>query len=473
MAVGDEAGGVRLLESAHGGKDSFESPYLAFQPHSNAILDLAFSSDDLLLATASGDQTVHIIDMLTQRTICALAGHVSSVKQVRFQPGGGSNSVVATSSRDGSIQIWDLRCKGIEAPDRQPVVHLESGAGEDGQITPQKINWARPVGIIPDAHADRGPTGAGQGSGSSKPLTMSNPASKGDSPLRRGDVSVTSLAFLPPGREHLLLSASEANASIKLWDLRRPHKYRRNRATPLSVAQQPDHHERYRAVGVNSLAISGDGARLYSLCRDNTIYAYSTNHLILGHAPELSRTTSTATHIRRSNYATKEGLGPLYGFRHQDLHSSSFYVKMSLRRATGDRAELLAVGSGDSCAVLFPTDERFLSSPTSEVLSSTTPTSRSNITANNDAIPIYGSHGTPLIRGHSREVTSVSWTSEGELVTVGDDYTARCWRQGSEARELRRGGEGEGRRWRCGWADGVVDDDDDDDDDDEGEEDDE
>jgi len=37
---------------------------------------------------------------------------------------------------------------------------------------------------------------------------------------------------------------------------------------------------------------------------------------------------------------------------------------------------------------------------------------------------------------------------------VGDDYAARVWREDeSKARELRSGGEGEGRRWGCGWAD--------------------
>ena len=71
----------------------------------------------------------------------------------------------------------------------------------------------------------------------------------------------------------------------------------------------------------------------------------------------------------------------------------------------------------------------------------------------NDTIPIY-QHGTALIRGHEREATGLTWTSGGDLVTVGDDLTARCWREGQngEARSLRVGGEGEGKRWGYGWA---------------------
>lgn len=70
----------------------------------------------------------------------------------------------------------------------------------------------------------------------------------------------------------------------------------------------------------------------------------------------------------------------------------------------------------------------------------------------NDTIPIY-EWGTALIRGHNREVTDMTWTPNGDLVTVGDDLTVRCWREdGVDARNLRQGGEAGGRRWKCGWA---------------------
>jgi len=67
------------------------------------------------------------------------------------------------------------------------------------------------------------------------------------------------------------------------------------------------------------------------------------------------------------------------------------------------------------------------------------------------SIPI-STNGTALLRGHDREVGSVAWNSDGELVTVGDDFLVRVWREGDDARDLRTGGEAEGRRWGCGWA---------------------
>ncbi|KAI9785382.1 MAG: hypothetical protein M1839_000401 [Geoglossum umbratile] len=470
VAVGDEEGGIRLLDTAKSDKQGFKTAHLGFRPHTNAILDLAFSPTDSFLATASGDQTARIIDMPTQRTSAVLAGHVSSVKQVRFQPGSGSSSVVATSSRDGTVQIWDLRCKGLEGPVRELHVNLE------GEGTPEtrgaKINWARAVNSICDAHANSR-FGVHQAPSGKSTASIEASSAKGESPGRRGDVSITALAFLPEGREHLLLTASEANACIKLWDLRTTHTHRRGRAVPLSTTRQPESHDGYRQFGLNSLTISRDGARIYSLCRDNTLYAYSTSHLILGVAPELS---SPASRPRRSGAGTgKEGLGPIYGFRHPKLHATSFYVKSAFRPGGGDNSEMLAVASSDGCAIVFPTDEHYMRKPHCPPEPPEAPrTPRPSLTRSssglstlparlNDTIPIH-QHGAALIRGHQAEVTGLSWTHDGELVTVGDDFVARCWREGREARAVRRGGETGGRRWAWGWAELDRDDESDEDD---------
>ncbi len=460
IAIGDEDGGVRLLESAKDEKPEFSTAYLAFRLHSNAILDLAFSHDDLLLATASGDQTSQVIDMPTQRATYTLAGHVSSVKQVCFQPG--SSSVLASSSRDGSVQIWDLRCKGFDAPVRDIKVSLEPSSSDTTRNSaPDKVTWARSVNTIFEAHAGRQPASINAAASSRLAPSFDAP-SKTESPGRRGDVSITALSFLHPGREHLLLTASEANASVKLWDLRTTHNHRRSRATPLSSTRQPDSHNKHRHFGLTSLSLSGDGGRLYALCRDNTVYAYSTSHLILGHAPELSNSSSKP---RRSGGPEKEGLGPIYGFRHPKFHATTFYVKSALRPAKDDKSEMLAVGSSDGCAVIFPTDERYMQRSNHERMpssDSTFPRSRPPLTRTDsgtglstrleDTIPIY-QHGSALIRGHDRELTGLTWTSNGELVTIGDDFAVRCWREdGADARDLRMGGEKEGRRWGCGWA---------------------
>ncbi|CAO2655407.1 Nn.00g104710.m01.CDS01 [Neocucurbitaria sp. VM-36] len=441
VAVGDEDGHIHLLDS----EGDFSRAHVSWKAHSNAIMDMQFSSDDMYLAAGSGDQTAQIVDVRTQQTLAVLAKHKSSVKQVRFQPG--DDKIVATSSRDGAVQIWDLRCKGGH-------MSVHSAWGSDAP-------YASVIRTLASAHAN---TTLVANSGSATSLTRTSSNTKSESINRRNDISVTALSFLPEGRQHLLLTASDASTCVKLWDIRGRYSLR-GPAIPISTTSHPESHNRHRHFAINSLTLNGDSSRLYALSKDNTVYAYSTSHLILGVAPELS--TASSSSKQKYCQVGQEGLGPIYGFRHQNFHAGSFYVKASLRKVSQDQPELLAVGSTDGCPVLFPTDERFLrrgsrhqDDDADELPSMSITTRRSSrlsssrSSTNNrfpDTIPIY-EHGTPLIRGHDAEVTSVSWARNGSLISVSDDFRVRQWKEGTMARELRIGGESEGKRWQCGWA---------------------
>ncbi|KAI1485547.1 WD40-repeat-containing domain protein [Biscogniauxia mediterranea] len=480
-AVGDEEGRVRLLDSAGNSSDPFSKPHLVFQAHTNAIIDLDFSNDDYLLATASGDQMGRVIDMMTQATIAFLPQHTASLKQIRFQPGQANSSVLATSSRDGSVQIWDLRCS-------RPAQEFAPPENREANLVFRRPELRRGCAVNSLYHAHARTLRQSRQASS---LGPGDTPSRSELPSRANDVSVTAIQFLPAGQEHLLLTACEADASIKLWDIRCIHSSRNKVPTPLSSTAPPESHTHWRPFGISSLALGTDASRLYALCKDNTVYAYSTAHLILGHAPELS--TRNGEPPRRRHIAnSQQSLGPLYGFRHPSFHATSFYVKCAVRPARDGRSELLAVGSSDNCAVLFPTQERYFRDDLSGIMGSmslenstiatstqrpasssfvSTPAANTRASAGtrrplfrtgsstnlsmrpNDNIPIVRT-GTALVRGHDREVGSVSWTNEGKLITVGDDYLIRCWSEGREdAADLRTGGETGGRRWGCGWAD--------------------
>lgn len=434
VAVGDEEGGIRLIDSAP--DSDFKTIHVNFRVHNNALMDLAFSPDDYLLATASGDQTTRLVDMHTQRTVCVLSGHKSSVKQVRFNPR--EENIITTSSRDGTVQVWDLRCGG-----RSSIQSLrntfQTQIDGDGHVEPETRYSTSRLDV---AFGHRS-------------ITRPNIEEM------RNDLSITAFQHMPNGREHLIITASEINASIKLWDIR--NAGRRN-PVPLASTPIPESHRRTRNFGINSMVISGDGARLYAVCRDATVYTYSTNQLALGHVPEMLAMPSR----RRMLKEPKGGLAPLYGFRHPSLRVGSFYVKASLRRAKDDRGEMLAVGSTDECAVLFPTDERHFprkavvdiggdeedlpSIPTVALYQSPSIGGAGASAAAAGSLPIH-ELGTALVRGHTKEVTSVVWSTDGDLISVSDDFTARCWRNDSNrARELRTCGEGEGARWGSGWA---------------------
>lgn len=382
-------------------------------------MDLEFSRDDSRLASACGDRSGRVLDIPTQTVAVELGnGHWDSLRQISFQPGSGNGHVLATSDRAGRLQIWDLRCSSLPA-------QCFSGVGEaTSQLRDEQLDVtpARTVNTIDGAH---------------ERTVQGNTTS----------ASVTAIQWMPAGREHLILSASEANASIRLWDTRYIRPRRQNVDTPLSSTPEPVTHA-WRSHGITSLALATDASRLYALCRDSTLYAYSTSHLILGQAPELVDGAS------RRRPTGSRGLGPLYGLRHDLFRAHSFYVKCAIRPRRGSKPELLAVGSSDSCAVLFPTDERYMRAAWArrEHQLADGPAS-----ASSDRLPIYHG-GTPLIRGHSREVTTLSWSHTGRLVTASDDYIVRHWQQDdARARHLRQVGEFGGERHMAGWAD-VTDD---------------
>ncbi|KAI6782386.1 WD40 repeat [Emericellopsis cladophorae] len=434
-AIGDEQGYVRLLRtdgwcSSAGKVESF------FKAQDNAIIDMDISADDMRLVTACGDWSGRVFDMTTQSAAVNLKGHASGMRQALFQPGRSNGDVLATAAKDGCINIWDLRCSSL------PVNTFSTMAGDDSQ-------QARRRNLNLDI-LDAKPT---------NPMTLAHVrvANGGQNPA-----SITALQWFPSGREHLLVSGSESSAAIKLWDMRCIKPRNREQAAPLAITAEPRHHT-FRSYGLTSLALNGDATRLYSVCKDNTIYAYSTAHLILGHAPELVDSS-----IKRKPRGV-QGIGPLYGWKNERLSGITFWVKSALRRANGSQAEILAVGGNDKAPVLFPTDEGFMKSALAQQnhimetcsaasmapllsASRSTPSSLTPSTAN---IPIFKC-GTALVNGHEKEVSTVSWTHDGKLVSLSDDSSVRHWQGddgGDRARYLRGVGDFGGERWNCGWAD--------------------
>jgi len=392
-------------------------PILKISPHQNAIMDLQFSEDDMTLATCGGDQTARLTDMRTQQVTAVFQLHTSSLKQVRFQPG--DNNVIAGCSRDGMVTLWDIRCSGSDQPASTLVVNTSDGSEQTKSHLTRF--YQDPLHLIHKAHPNQPHPGEIE---------------------RRLPVgaSVTSMSFLSAARNHLLITASESTTSLKVWDLR--SRYSRHSAapsTPVSSTYVPNSHLRTRHFGITSMAVDTNASTLYALSRDSTLYAYSTSHLILGQAPELLPTKSQKSRCRNDE---RPGLGPLYGLRHPKLRVSSFFVKCALRHAKDDQPEIIATGGSDSAAMLFSTDKRDFPAPIPG--------------HEDDECPIY-EFGTALTNGHRSEVSTLSWTSEGNLMSASDDFTVRCWREdGDEARTLRSFAREPGWRMEtenAGWAD--------------------
>ena len=74
---------------------------------SDTIWSVAFSPDGFLLAAASSDNTVKLIDVETRETIDTLGGHTDVVTSVAFLPTPGGTRL-ASGSRDGTVKLWDV-----------------------------------------------------------------------------------------------------------------------------------------------------------------------------------------------------------------------------------------------------------------------------------------------------------------------------------------------------------------------------
>ncbi|KAG0662509.1 hypothetical protein C6P46_003249 [Rhodotorula mucilaginosa] len=239
VAVGDEEGMVSLFDGEvnqyHAGPTR-----RAFPAHDNAIWDVAWSHDDAVLATASGDSTVRLWDSTTQTCIGVLRGHGSSVRNVSWDPF--NPSLLATASRDGTARVWDRRISGY-------------------------------AGVLP---------GEGQAVGMVNQIKNAHVPAKSKTGKGRAPTSVTSVVHLQH-QEHLLATSGSS-------DGRRvnPATYETNEDAVMNT-------ETTRPHGISSLRLAPDGRKLYALSTDASIVAL--DPLNLTHAaPLITFTPSTVQH---------------------------------------------------------------------------------------------------------------------------------------------------------------------------------
>ncbi|WIA08986.1 hypothetical protein OEZ85_008400 [Tetradesmus obliquus] len=210
LTVGDEEGCVSIVDTSAEElptslyTDHDRPPRAKWLAHNNTIFDMAWAKNDSVLYTASGDQHVGVWDTAAGRLRVYCAGHDGSVKAVC--PHSTQPDVFASGSRDGGILLWDLRtpskwCAAKRRMQLGPILRIDiatAPARQHGGPT-----TAAAAAAAPGSAGKAGRPGSGR-------------SAAGAANCRR---SVTSLLFLR--NEHTMVSSSDMDGVVKLWDLRR------------------------------------------------------------------------------------------------------------------------------------------------------------------------------------------------------------------------------------------------------------
>ncbi|KAG0222828.1 hypothetical protein BGW41_005852 [Actinomortierella wolfii] len=237
LAVGDEDGTIHIVDTRK--EESHPAMTRQLLAHQNAIFDIAWTSDDSKIISASGDQTARLHDIETRTCLGIFSGHTGSIKSVSIKPN--DNNIFATAARDGAVFIWDVRCSSTISP--------------TGETT------YRPSDRLLNVHATK--------SRQSPPKRLKHGSD--------GPNTASAVQYMIHN-DNILASTGSLDGCIKYWDVRKHGSYFKvDYPTPLQTSTYIPRTK--RAHGLAAMALSPDGVSLYAVSSDNHLYMYNASTL--------------------------------------------------------------------------------------------------------------------------------------------------------------------------------------------------
>ena len=364
-----------------------------FEGHRDDVVSLAFSSDGLLLATASSDETARLWDVETGQLLQTLAGHTAPVSSVAFSPDG---QFVATGSYDGTLRLWDVETGQLTLTMEHAAIN-DVAFSPDGQLLASKsqtetLRLWRPStgkllrtlgeeGVGGDASVVFSPDGRFVASGYLGDVVLWDVATGRSIRTFGGQLMIyNSLAFSPDGT----LLASASMHGMLVWDV--PTGEQRA-SFPGAVAQ-----------GSHALAFAADGKTMALAGLEFVMWQLDDANSGIGFPSRANQVRAAAFSPDGGSIATGNDDGA--------LRLWSVDGPRRLRVLTGH--------SGPVRSLAFSPDGKRIASGSKD-----------------RTLRIWSStEGRSLRRleGHTQEVTSVTWSPDGRgLASGATDGSALLW----------------------------------------------
>ena len=345
-----------------------------------SVLSVSFSPDGQTLASAGIDKTIRLWDVRTGDTLRTLTGHTKEVNSVAFSPDG---KTLASGSSDSTTRLWDVRIGDT-------ILILREHRGG----VPSRVSS---VAFSPDGK------------------TLASGSSSYDEKIRLWDVRTgdllrtlmghqpyfsVSVSFSPDGQTLATANGGwgvELDGTIHLWDVRTG-----------DLLHTLTGHRWYQRIGVS---FSSDGQTLASASGDLRLWNVRTGDLL--------RTLTGHTEDVYSVSFSPDGKTLATASR-QEIRLWNVSAGDLLRTLTGH------TGGVSVYSVSFSPDGKTLATAGKDSW-------RNDVFATPDGrIRLWDVRTGDLLHtltGHTREVSSVAFSSDGQTLASGGelDATIRLW----------------------------------------------
>lgn len=441
---------TRVLQEALYGLDRVNR----LSGHRGAVLDVDFSSDGELIATAGSDKTVKI--WTTQGRLVHSLPHDNTVFEVKFSPKG--DRLVA-GSLDGKVRLWSRDGTLLTTIQAHSAPVWSVAFSPDGEIVASASGDTTVKLWHPDGSEVAtltGPTGA-LWSVAFSPDNQTLAASSVDGEITRwrrdGSFietlvkpenqrrsAIWDITFSPDG--NTLVSAN-ADRTVKLWHLD---------GSPNQVLSG---HTRE----VNGVAFSPDGKTIASVSADETVKLWTANGTLLqtlrGHGDFTgevafsadSQIVASAGGNRVTLWKPHSKLSQQFALHQNYIWSVDFHPQKSLLISAGENIKLWTPDLRVVKELGTPGDRGIFSATFS-------PDGEQILAGGDDGtISLWQLDGTEVMtfQAHSTLITTVAFSPDGDsFASSSDDNTIKVWTREGQLRQTLEGHDG--RVWHIAFS---------------------